>query len=122
MNTIPENRFVVNKKSEKFQLFYENKLVAESYFSIENPDNLYDEKYIGIFKVKTIEKYRGRGFMRTLLTNIFEYTKNNLNIQVILLNVYLKNAVALNLYLSLGFEIFKEDEDDYPYYTLIKHL
>ena len=122
MNTIPENRFVVNKKSKKFQLFYENKLVAESYFSIENPDNLYDEKYLGIFKVKTIEEYRGRGFMRALLSNIFEYTKKNLNIQVILLNVYLKNTVALNLYLNLGFDIFKEGEDDYPYYTLIKHL
>jgi len=41
-----------------------------------------------------------------------------------LLNVYKNNNTALNLYFNCGFEIYKnyDDEDDDPYFTLIKKL
>ena len=63
--------------------------------------------------------------MKFLLKQIFDYTRNKFNINTILLNVYKSNVNALNLYKSLGFEIFKsfdDDEDEDPYFTLIIKL
>lgn len=59
--------------------------------------------------------------MRYLLEQIFNYAKNELNLDAILLNVYKENKNALNLYFKAGFEIYK-DFDDESYFTLIKKL
>ncbi len=40
-------KFVVNNR--KFQLFLSGTLIAESHFSIEEPDELFDQKYVGLF-------------------------------------------------------------------------
>jgi RimJ/RimL family protein N-acetyltransferase len=122
MENIPQNRFIVDKKHNKFQLVIKSNLAAISHFSIEEPDELFDQKYLGLFKLKTNEKFRGKGYMKYLLSEIFKYSKTNLNINHVLLNVYTDNSSALNLYLNQGFEIYGEYEDDKPYYTLIKHL
>ena len=100
-------------------------LVAESQFNIEQPDELFNQKYIGLFKLKTVKEFQGKGFMKYLLGQIFNYVKNELNIGYILLNVYKNNNNALNLYLNNGFEIYKnydDVDDDEPYFTLIKKL
>jgi len=123
-NVITEKKFIIDKKNYKFQLFLENILVAESHFNIEQPDDLFDQKYLGLFKLKTDKEFRGKGLMKYLLEQIFDYVKNKLNINNILLNVYKNNNTALNLYFNCGFEIYKnyDDEDDDPYFTLIKKL
>ena len=117
-------KFIVDNKNYIFQLFLEGILVAESHFCIEQPDELFNQKYVGLFKLETKKEFRGNGFMKHLLEQIFDYTKNEFKIDNILLNVYKNNSNALNLYLNTGFEIYKdyEDEDDDPYFTLIKKL
>ena len=116
------SRFVIDKKNYKFQLFLGNILVAESYFSIEQPDELFNQKYVGLFKLETDKEFRGKGFMKYLLEQIFEYVKNE-KLGTILLNVYKSNYNALNLYINNGFEVYKDfNDDDEPYYTLIKSM
>lgn len=120
-----EKRFIVDEKNHKFQLFLGDILVSISSFSIEKPNELIDENYVGVFKLKTNKKFRKRGFMKFMLKKIFYYVKNDLKINNILLNVYKNNIIALNLYLNCGFEIhkdFSEDIDEEPYFTLIKKL
>ena len=122
-NTTTERRFVVDKKNYKFQLFLGDILVAKSDFSIDQPNELYNQKYVGLFKLETVEKFQGKGYMKYLLEQIFDYIKNELNIDTILLNVYKNNDRALNLYFNSGFVIYKKyDDDEDPYYTLIKDL
>ena len=117
-----EKSFVIDKKNYKFQLFLGNILVAESYFSIEQPDELFNQKYVGLFKLETDKEFRGKGFMKYLLERIFEYVKNE-KLGTILLNVYKSNYNALNLYINNGFEVYKDfNDDDEPYYTLIKSI
>lgn len=119
----PAKRFVVD--ASRFQLFSEDVCVAESYCVIAQSDNLFNQKYVGLFRLKTIKESRGKGFMRYLLDQIFNYVKNDLKIDYILLNVYKDNQKALNLYFKNGFEVYKDFddvEDDEPYFTLIKKL
>lgn len=122
MTPLPENRFIIDKKNKKFELYIGNNLVAHSYFELENPDETFDQKYVSLFKLKTEENFRGKGYMKYLLSRIFKYVKIKLKINQILLNVYTDNMPAVNLYLNSGFEIFGEYMDDKPYYVLIKHL
>lgn len=119
---ISEKRFRVDKKNFIFKLFLGRTLVSKSNFSIEKPDELYDKKYVGIFKLGTKKEYRGKGFAKDLLENIFDYVKNELKIDHILLNVYKDNTNAVNLYFNTGFKIYKSYEEEDPYLTLIKNL
>jgi ribosomal protein S18 acetylase RimI-like enzyme len=120
----PNRRFVVDKNNDKFQLFLGDILVAESYFSIEQPDELFSHKYVGLFRLKTNEEYGGKGFGKYLLEQIFNYVKNKLKTDSVLLNVYKNNENALKLYLNSGFEVYKDynDGDEKPYFTLAKSL
>lgn len=116
-----EPKFIIGK--EKFQLFLDKTLVAESYFCIEQPDKLFNQNYVGLFKLKTIKEFQGKGLMKYLLNQIFDYVKDKLKINNILLNVYEENHTALNLYLKSGFEVYKDYTDtEEPYFTLIKRL
>lgn len=117
--------FIIEKDNYIFQLFTNDILVAESYYSTNEPDDLFNQKYVGLFKLKTIEVFQGKGYMKYLLDQIFNYVKNELGISSILLNVYKDNQSALNLYINSGFGVYKdyeqEDEEE-PYFTLIKKL
>ena len=117
-----EKKFVVDKKNHKFQLFLGDVLVSESQFSIEKSDEWFNQKYVTIFNLKTVEKFKGRGLAKYLLENIFDYVKNKLNINIISLLVYKNNNKAVNLYLNTGFEIFQDFDGDEPSFTLIKKL
>lgn len=123
-----EKRFVVDNENYIFKLFLGNILVAESFFVVEEiGDDLFDQKYVGLFRLQTIKKYRGKGFMKYLLEQIFNYVKNELNINYILINVLKNNQNALNMYFKLGFKLFK-DYNDYdwgdvkPFFSLIKKI
>lgn len=120
--TESEKRFVIDKNNYKFQLFLENILVAESYFALEQSDGLFNQKYVGLYKLETNKEFRRKGFMTYLLEQIFEYVKNE-KLGTILLNVYKSNCNALNLYINNGFKVYKDfNDDDEPYYTLIKTM
>lgn len=75
---INNQNFIVD--DDKFELYLDDILVAESYFCVEEPDDLFNEKYIGLYKLKTNENFRGKGYMKYLLKQIFDYVKNELNI------------------------------------------
>lgn len=112
-----EKRFVIDKN--KFQLFLNDILVAETGFNIENPDKWFEQKYVIIHDFKTFEKFQGKGFAKYLLDQIFNYVKNELKLNIITLIVYKNNYKAVNLYFNCGFEIFIEYDDSY---SLIKKL
>jgi len=104
---------------DRFELFNKDELVAESRFSIEEPDDLFNSVYVGLFKLETTKEFRRKGYASLLLIEIFDYVKNELGIDNILLNVYKDNYGALNLYFNNGFKIYREYDD---YFTLLKHL
>jgi len=117
LNETLDKKFIVNKKS--FNLFLENKLVSKAGYNIESPDEWFNENYITLFNVKTLEKFQGKGLAKYLLQEIFKYVKNELNINIIALIVYKDNDRALNLYFNNGFIKYMEYDDSY---SLIKKL
>jgi len=112
-----------NKKElylqQRQQLFLGDILVSESGFEIMNPDKWFDEKYVTLYDLKTLEKFQGRGFAKYLLDQIFKYVKNKLYINIIALIVDKNNYKAVNLYLNRGFEINIEYDTSY---SLVKKL
>ena len=110
---------MITSKFKTFKLLIDNILVSECGYNIEDADEFFNEKYISIYNLKTIEQYRGKGYWKILLNDLFNYVKNNLKINIITLIVYKNNINALNLYFSSGFEIFMEYDDSY---SLMKKL
>lgn len=107
--------FVVTKNS--FKLYFDDDLVSESGFSIESPDEFFDQFYATLYDLKTVEKFQRNGYAKYLLDEIFEYMKVEFNLNIITLIVYKNNESALKLY--NGFEIFREYDDSY---SVVKHL
>jgi|WetSurMetagenome_2_1015567.scaffolds.fasta_scaffold373613_3 ribosomal protein S18 acetylase RimI-like enzyme len=112
-----EKRFVIQKN--KFKLFSNNILVAESGFDITKKDKWFNENYIIIYNLKVFKKFQDKGFAKYLLKEIFNYVKNELNFKIISLIVYKDNYKAVNLYFKVGFKIFMEYDDSY---SLVKNL
>ena len=112
-----QKRFVIDKN--KFKLFLGDILISKSGFNIEPPDKWFNKEYVTLFNIKTVEKFQGKGFAKFLLDKIFNYVKNELNINIITLIVYKNNIKAVNLYLRNGFEIYLEYDESY---SLIKRL
>jgi RimJ/RimL family protein N-acetyltransferase len=110
---------MITSKFKTFKLLIDNILVSECGYNIEDADEFFNEKYIIFYNFKTIDQYRGKGYSKVLLNNIFDYVKYNLKLNIITLIVYKNNIKALNLYFSSGFEIFMEYDDSY---SLIKKL
>lgn len=114
-----KNIFIVDESKSEFQLMNNGEIVSKSGFNIENPDEWFNQKYLIIHDLKTFNQFRHKGFAEFLLSKIFKYTKNKLNIKIISLIVYKENFKATNLYFKCGFEIFKEYDDSF---CLIKKL
>lgn len=121
-NVTDEKRFVVDKKNYKFQLFLGKNLISETGFSIEQPDEWFNQKYTTLFDLKTVKEYQGKGLAKYLLNQIFDYIKNNLKLNIITLTVYKNNYKAVNLYFNSGFEIYQDFDNEEPCFTLIKKL
>jgi ribosomal protein S18 acetylase RimI-like enzyme len=117
-----EKRFVIDKKNHKFQLFLGDTLATESQFNIEKSDKWFNQKYVTIFDLKTVESFQGKGLAKYLLENIFDYVKNKLKLNIITLMVYKNNNRAVNLYFNSGFEIYQNFDGDEPCFILIKKL
>jgi len=110
-------KFIIDIYNNKFQLYLGFTLVSESGFSIEQPDEFFNEKYFTLYELKTLEEFQRQGFAKYLLYQIFDYVKNELRINIITLIVYKNNHSAVNLYLDSGFEIYNDYDDSY---SLIK--
>jgi ribosomal protein S18 acetylase RimI-like enzyme len=115
--SVTDKKFIV--KNHKFELLIDSILVAESKFNIESEDEFFNEKYLSIYELETFEQFRGKGYARLLLEEIFNYVKNTLKLNTITLIVDKVNHKAVNLYFNTGFEIFMEYEDSY---SLVKKL
>ena len=115
--SVTNKKFIV--KNNKFELLIDNILVAETKFNIETEDEFFNEKYVSIYELETFEQFRGNGYARLLLEEIFNYVKNKLKLNTITLIVDKDNHKAVNLYFNTGFEIFMEYEDSY---SLVKKL
>jgi ribosomal protein S18 acetylase RimI-like enzyme len=112
------NKLLITKNN-KFELLIDNILVAETQFNIEDQDEFFNVKYVSIYELKTFKQFRGKGYARMLLNEIFNYVKHTLNINIITLIVDKDNINAVNLYFNTGFEIFMEYNDSY---SLVKKL
>lgn len=122
INIIKDNddlRFYIDNYKKEFHLFYKENFVSKSGFCIEESDKWFNETYVTLHKLETFEKFRGRGFAKSLLKFIYDYVKNILNIDIISLIVYKDNIKAVNLYFDCGFKVFKEYDNSY---CLIKKL
>ena len=115
---IVEKQFIV--KNHKFELLINNKLVTESKFNIEPKDEFFNEKYVSIYELKTLEQFRKKGYAKMLLEEIFNYVKNTLKLNIISLIVDKNNYKAVNLYFNVGFKIFIEYKDSYSLIKIIK--
>lgn len=116
---ISTEKFTIYKNKNEFKLFVDDILVSSCGFEIEKPDKWFDEKYVILHDMKTIEKFQGKGFGKYILNKIFNYVKDELELNIITLIVYKDNETAINLYFKCGFEIFMEYDDSY---SLIKKL
>lgn len=116
-SSLVETEFVVEEN--KFQLVFGDVLVAESGFNVEPADEWFNEEYVSIYDLRTIEKFQGKGFARILLGHIFDYVKSVLKLNIITLIVVKDNHRAVDLYFKSGFEIFIEYDDSF---SLVKKL
>ena len=116
-NVENEKQFVVEQHA--FKLLVNNVLVAETKYNIEQQDEFFNEKYVSIYELETFEQFRGKGYAKHLLNEIFNYVKNKLKLNIITLILDKDNTKAVNLYFNSGFEIFMEYEDSY---SLVKKL
>lgn len=119
LNNDEQIRLVTDDKNHKFKLYFDNVLVSESGFSVESPDEWFNQSYLTLFNLKTHKDFQGKGYAKLLLEQIFKYVKDKLNFDIITIIVYKDNHKALNLYFNSGFEIYIEYEDSY---SLIKRL
>ena len=125
-DTTEEKKFVIDWKNYRLQVFTQNTLVAESGFTIEQPDEFFKEKYATIYGLKTFRQFRKKGYAKYMLESFFAYMKSKLSINIVTLIVFKSNVKALNLYRNLGFETYTDYDDNNDsnnsYFTLIKKL
>lgn len=116
-NVENEKQFVVEQHT--FKLLVNNVLVAQTKYNVEQQDEFFNEKYISVYELETFEYFRGKGYAKDLLNEIFNYVKDSLKLNIITLIVDKDNTNAVNLYFNSGFDIFMEYEDSY---SLLKKL
>ena len=122
-----DKKIIINKTDDKFQLFLDDILVSETGFKIEKPDKWFKKEYVTIFNLRTINRFKRKGYAKYLLKQLFKYIKDDLKIDTITLLVDKDNENAYNLYLGCGFKIFQDSDKidktyEIPYYILIKKL
>ena len=122
-----EKTFIIDKTNNEFQLYLDDTMVTSSGYNIEKPDKWFKKEYVTLFDLRTINRFKRKGYAKYLIKNIFKYIKDDLKIDKITLLVYKNNEIAVNLYLGCGFEKFQDSDKidkDYkePYYILIKKL
>jgi ribosomal protein S18 acetylase RimI-like enzyme len=110
-----------NENYGKFEIKIDDNIVSETNYSVNKPDEVFNQKYVALYALETNNKYRNMGYMTQLLKNIFTFVKTELGINYILLDVEKDNTPAINLYNSNGFEIYKNDKKD-KYFTMLKKL
>lgn len=113
-----KNLILINTKN-KFQLFSNNILVAECGFGVEDSDKWFNENYMFIYNLRTIERFRRRGFAKYLLQKIFEYVLSKYKVNIITLIVDKNNYNAIELYNSVGFKLFIEYENSFSLFKKI---
>lgn len=117
LNENTSKKFTVD--GDEFKLILGEDLIAKSEFNVKPPDEWFDEKYVILHDLKTLEEFRGKGTGKNLLFEIFKYVKEVLKINIITLIVYKDNPIAVKLYRGAGFEMFIEYDDSY---SLVKRL
>lgn len=110
-------KFIVSEDS--FRLIQGGEIVSKCGYNLENSDEFFNEKYVTLNSLETNKRFRRMGYAKKLLSNIFEYVKCNMHIDIITLIVDKDNQAAMNLYFEVGFEIFMEYEDSL---SMVKRL
>ncbi|MBU2632374.1 GNAT family N-acetyltransferase [Patescibacteria group bacterium] len=66
--------------------------------------NIKTGKHIGIFGLSVLKKYRGEGIGKTLMEIVLKEAKEKLKgLRIVILSVFQKNCIAINLYKKMGF-------------------
>ena len=105
-----EKTFIIDKTNNKFQLFLDDILVSETEYRIEKPDKWFKDEYITIFNLRTVNRFKRKGYAKYLLKQMFDYIKDDLGIDIITLLVFKNNEGAVKLYLGCGFKVFQDSD------------
>ena len=89
-------------------------LIASAVVSYERPERFY------IFNVCTRPAYRGKGYMRTLLTTLLERMREKHPTYPFYLEVEPTNSPAKKLYESFGFKKIKDTQHGRKVYDLME--
>ncbi|MBA4321008.1 MAG: hypothetical protein C0412_21675, partial [Flavobacterium sp.] len=106
------------KKSSKFffTILYNHEpigIVGLSAVSVE-------KKNAEVFILIGEKKFRGRGFGKEAINFIVNYAKEELLLDSLYLTLKKENVIALSLYLASGFQIIREDKDEFEMVLKIK--
>lgn len=102
-------------ESQRFKLFVNDELASFCIFSKIESNNRFlkfDEEVVELHEVNTMEQYKRKGYAELLMKKIFDYVKNTMNINYVILRVFGNNKPAIGLYTKLGFEVKGSDGDE----------
>ena len=115
-NSILENKnnadvYSVQLNSELIYAMYEGSQVGSLILC-------YHGQKASVFSLLILDKYRGKGFSKTLMNKAISRCKEK-GIKLLELATERLNVKANNLYIGLGFKLESIDENDYNNYSLI---
>jgi len=95
------NSFLVNNNSLLLVAEYENQIIGNIDLTANRRKVMEHTAVIGMGMLK---QYRNSGLGTELLLSVIEWAKQNPILELIWLQVYTENELALNLYRKMGFE------------------
>ena len=92
-------------------VYYNNEPIG--YFSY----SMINEKQCKLHKIYILPTFHGKGFGKSCITDVFEYTKNK-NANEVILYVNRFNEKAIKSYSKYGFKILKEEDTKFGDFVL----
>ena len=91
---------IKNKKAVLLLVLADKKLIGISGIDMRTKT----QRHIGLLGISIAKEFRGEGIGKLLLETVINEATNNLStLEIILLGVYSKNTLALNMYKQFGF-------------------
>ena len=67
--SLDDKTFIILKN--EFRLSVNNVVVSKTGYNIEEPDKWFNEKYVTLYDLKTFEMFKGKGYAKSLLNQLF---------------------------------------------------
>lgn len=116
---LTENGLTLIIEKNKLELLINDEIAGITMFSnvIRNENKYNNEPYIHLWGLNINKEYRRYGYSKLLGKILLEYLSEMVNI--VELQVYENNQIAVNLYKSFGFEVY---EKKYGVLTMSKRI